>query len=304
MEVSVIIPVYNKADYVGACLENALQQDFDDFEVIAVDDGSTDGSGRICDDIANNNSRLRVIHTENGGVTAARRRGVEEALGRFIMFCDSDDLLLPHALHNSYEAMIANNADEVIAPFQNQWGYLYDSKCRGKVEPSVVIKDFLAQHNHFPPIWAILLRRDIVLDGCLDIPRNIFLGEDILFHIRYLTKVKTVICIGQSNYIYNEGTTTYPEMTLHYEQQYDDLLKTVLQPMWSTMEPYYRLRQLKTYEKFIDLRQFSVYNDYYYQLKGKLGKQIPFADRMAFYLPPKLSFFLVHTYKWWLQKTK
>jgi len=302
MEISIIIPVYNKEQYVRQCLESALSQNFEDYEVIAVDDGSTDGSGRICDEVATKDSRLRVIHTENGGVTAARRRGVEEAFGRFIMFCDSDDQLLPHALKNSYEAMIANDADEVIAPFQNQRGHLYDSKCRGIVEPSVVIKDYLAQHNNFPPIWAMLLRRNIALDGCLDISRNIFIGEDILFHIRYLTKVKTVFCIGQSHYIYNEGTTTYPEMTLQYEQKYDELLKTALQPMWNTMEPYYRLRQLKTYEKFIDLKQFSVYNDYYHQLKGKLGKQIPFADRVAFYLPPKLSFCLVHAYKWWLQK--
>ena len=302
MEVPIIIPVYNKEQYVRQCLESALSQNFEDYEVIIVDDGSTDGSGRICDEMATKDSRLRVIHTENGGVTAARRRGVEEALGRFIMFCDSDDQLLPHALQNSYESMIANDADEVIAPYQNQRGDIFDSKKRGKIEPSEIIKDYLAQHNNFPPIWAILLRRDIILDGCLDIPRNIFIGEDILFHIRYLTKVKTAFGIGQSHYIYNEGVTSYPEMTIQYEQKYDELLKAALQPMWSTMEPYYRLRQLKTYEKFIDLKQFIVYNDYYCQLKGKLGNQIPLADRVAFYLPPRLSFWLVHAYKWWLQK--
>lgn len=302
MEISIVIPIYNKEQYVKSCLTSALSQDFEDYEVIAVDDGSTDGSGHICDEIANRDSRLRVIHTENGGVTAARRRGVEEAQGRFVMFCDSDDELLPHALRNPYEAMIDNDADEVIAPYQNQWGCLYDSKCRGKIEPSVVIKDYLAQHNLFPPIWAILLRRDIILEGCLDIPRQIFIGEDILFHIRYLTKVKTVFCIEQSHYIYNEGTTSYPEMTLQYEQRYDELLKAALQPVWEQMESYFRLRQVKTYEKFIDLRQFSVYNDYYCQLKGKLDDAIPLADRLVFALPPRLSYYLVHIYKWWLQR--
>jgi glycosyltransferase involved in cell wall biosynthesis len=302
MKVSVIIPVYNKADYVETCLSKALSQDFDDYEVIAVDDGSKDQSGIICDEMAKKDSRLRVIHTQNGGVTAARRRGVEEARGRFIMFCDSDDHLLPHALRNAYEAMTANDADEVIAPFQNQWGHLVDSKCRGKIEPSTVIKDFLAQHNNFPPIWSAMFRRDIILDGCLDIPRYFFIGEDILFHIRYLTKAKTVVCIGQSIYVYFEGLTSYPEMNLQYEQQYDEMIKNALQPMWSTMEPFLILRQLKSYEKFIDMKQFSVYNDYYYQLEGRLDKNIPLADRIVFALPPRLSYYLIHAYKWWLQR--
>lgn len=93
MEISIIIPIYNKEKYVRSCLTSALSQDFEDYEVIAVDDGSTDGSGLICDEIAQKDKRLRVIHTENGGVTAARRHGVEEAQGRFIMFCDSDEAI-------------------------------------------------------------------------------------------------------------------------------------------------------------------------------------------------------------------
>ncbi len=302
MEISIIIPIYNKEQYVKSCLASALSQDFEDYEVIAVDDGSTDTSGHICDEMASKDSHLRVIHTENGGVTAARRRGVEEARGRFIMFCDSDDQLLPHALRNSYEAMIANDADEVIAPYQNQRGVLFDSQRRGHIEPSEVIKDFLAQHNNYPPIWAILLRRDIISDGCLDIPRYFFIGEDILFHIRYLTKVTSVFCIGQSNYIYTEGITTYPQIDLQYEQKYDELLKTALLPVWQETGPFFRLRQLKTYEKFIDLKQFWVYDEYYYQLEGKLDKRIPFADRLAYSLPPRLAYYLIHTYKWWLRR--
>ncbi len=304
MEISVIIPVYNKEQYIKQCLENALSQDFKDYEVITVDDGSTDDSGRICDEMANSDSRLRVIHTENGGVTAARRRGVEEAKGRFVMFCDSDDRLLPHALRNSYEAMIANDADEVIAPYQNQRGILFDAQRRGLIKPSEVIKDYLAQHNNYPPIWAILLRRDMILDGCLDIPRYFFIGEDILFHIRYLTKVKSVFCIGQNNYIYSEGITSYPPMNLQYERKYDELLKAALQPVWQEMESFFRLRQIKTYEKFIDLKQFWVYDEYYYQLEGKLDKHIPLADRLVYSLHPRLAYYLIHCYKWWLRKKR
>lgn len=301
MKISVVIPVYNKEAYVRQCLTKALSQDYDDYEVIAVDDGSRDSSGTICDEMARENPRLRVIHKENGGVTAARRTGVEEAHGQYIMFCDSDDALMPHALRLTIEAMEANNADEVIAPYQNQYGVLTDSGIRGQIATTDIIKDFLGLRNNFPPIWDILLRRDIILDGCLDIPRDIYLGEDILFHIRYLTKINKVFCISQSCYVYSEGITSYPRINLDYESRYDQLMRSALQPVWSEIEPYFILRQLKVYEKFIDTRQFDVYDKYYYKLKGQLSSQIPLADRIAFHLPPRISYLFVHSYKKWLE---
>lgn len=301
MKISVVIPVYNKEAYVRQCLTKALSQDYDDYEVIAVDDGSRDSSGTICDEMARENPRLRVIHKENGGVTAARRTGVEEAHGQYIMFCDSDDALMPHALRLTIEAMEANNADEVIAPYQNQYGVLTDSGIRGQIATTDIIKDFLGLRNNFPPIWGILLRRDIILDGCLDIPRDIYLGEDILFHIRYLTKINKVFCISQSCYVYSEGITSYPRINLDYESRYDQLMRSALQPVWSEIKPYFILRQLKVYEKFIDTKQFDVYDKYYYKLKGQLNSQIPLADRIAFHLPPRISYLFVHSYKKWLE---
>ena len=301
MKVSIVIPVYNKEAYVRQCLLQALSQDYDDYEVIAVNDGSRDSSGAICDEIASKYPRLRVIHKENGGVTAARHKGVEEAQGQYIMFCDSDDTLLPHALRHTVEAMEANDADEVIAPYQNQYGTVSDSGCRGLIAPSDVIKDYLTLHNNFPPIWGILLRRDIIREGCLDIPREIYLGEDILFHIRYLTKVYKVFCISQSCYVYNEGITNYPRINLNYESRYDQLMQSALQPVWTEMEPFFRWRQLKIYEKFIDTKQFDVYEQYYHTLKGNLNPHISFMDRLAFALPPRLAYCLIHSYKWWLQ---
>ena len=302
MKISVIIPVYNKETYVRQCLLQALSQDYDDYEVIAVDDGSSDSSGAICDEMANENPRLRVIHKENGGVTAARRTGVEEALGKYIMFCDSDDALLPHALRHTIEAMEVNDADEVIAPYQNQYGVVNDSGCRGLIAPADIIKDFLSLRNNFPPIWGILLRKDIILEGCLDIPRDIYLGEDILFHIRYLSKVSKVFCISQCCYVYSEGITSYPRINLEYESRYDQMMQTALQPVWTDLEPFFRLRQLKVYEKFIDDRQFDVYDKYYHTLKGKLSHHISFTDRLVFALPPRLAYYLVHGYKWWLRR--
>lgn len=96
MELSVIVPVYNVEPYLRECVESLLgQEEFTEFELILVDDGSTDGSGAVCDEYAQKDSRIRVVHTPNGGLSAARNKGLELAEGKYITFIDSDDLVSP-----------------------------------------------------------------------------------------------------------------------------------------------------------------------------------------------------------------
>lgn len=101
---SIIVPVYNKYDYLDACLESILNQSYRDFELILVDDGSTDGSGKKCDQYAIRDERIRVIHQKNRGVSAARNAGLEVSTGRFTGFVDSDDILE----EDMYELLIRN----------------------------------------------------------------------------------------------------------------------------------------------------------------------------------------------------
>lgn len=103
MTLSIIIPIYNVEKYLVETLETVLAQTFKDFELILVDDGSTDGSGRICDEFAKKDSRIRVIHKENAGVSEARNTGVQSAKGEYIGFVDSDDIIEPCM----YELMIS-----------------------------------------------------------------------------------------------------------------------------------------------------------------------------------------------------
>ncbi|MBP5310468.1 MAG: glycosyltransferase family 2 protein, partial [Lachnospiraceae bacterium] len=109
---SIIIPVYNTEKYLGSCLDSIAAQAFDDFEVILVDDGSTDSSGRMCDEFCENfntragrKNRARVIHQENRGASAARNRGIKEASGEWIWFVDSDDYIHFDALNTINERM-------------------------------------------------------------------------------------------------------------------------------------------------------------------------------------------------------
>lgn len=94
-EISIIVPVYNVEKYLEQCIDSILTQTFEDFELILVDDGSPDKCPEICDEYAQKDDRVRVIHKENGGVSSARNAGMKLACGEYILFCDSDDYVSP-----------------------------------------------------------------------------------------------------------------------------------------------------------------------------------------------------------------
>ncbi|MCQ2751882.1 MAG: glycosyltransferase family 2 protein, partial [Coriobacteriales bacterium] len=104
IKVSVIVPVYNSEQYVKKTLLSILKQDFKDFEVLAIDDGSSDKSGKICDKLSKKYKNLRVYHTKNHGVCHARNIGIKKARGEYIAFCDNDDEFLPDLLKEVYMA--------------------------------------------------------------------------------------------------------------------------------------------------------------------------------------------------------
>ena len=111
--VSVIMPVYNSEAYLEKAVESVLRQDFDGFELIVVDDGSPDESGKICDRIAQKDSRVVVIHKPNGGSCSARNAGMEQARGEYVAFCDNDDEYLPGLISENYSLAKRENADVI-----------------------------------------------------------------------------------------------------------------------------------------------------------------------------------------------
>lgn len=296
MKVSIVIPVYNKAEYISDCLESLLQQDFDDFEIVAVNDGSTDDSGRICDEKATEDTPIRVIHTENGGVTAARRKGVEQAKGEYIMFVDADDKLLPNAIKTLYKAIIDSNADEVIGTYKDQYGNRYDSGWRGFMPCEPLVRNLLSIKNSFCVLWGIMFRKSL-LDGCLNAPREIVEREDSLMQIKYLMKNPKVYFIADAVYLYYQDVPNQRKENLEWIRIYDNELQKTLQPQWELYKSAFVGHQIKVYEKFIDKRQFNVLNDYYRPLRKQLSSDIPLMDRIAILLPPQLGYFPIHYYK-------
>ena len=303
MNISVIIPVYNKEAYIGACIESILSQDFPSFEVMVVDDGSTDTSGSICDQWAQRDSRVCVCHVPNGGVTAARRIGVEQSKGDYILFADADDRLADGALRRMYDAITRTGADEVIATYTDQYGRLHDSGWRGWMDTEPLVRDLLATRNSFCVLWGIIFRREL-LDGCLTAPREIVEREDSLMQIKCLMKSPKVFFIEEQAYCYTLDMPNDRVEDLRMIRIYDDELRRTLQPQWERYRHAFTGHQIKVYEKFIDKRQYHVLDDYYRPLRQQLDKSIPLADRIALLLPPRLSYVVVHSYKWLIRTRK
>lgn len=109
--VSVVVPVYNVEDYINACIDSLLTQDYANTEIILVDDGSTDASGKICDDYAQNNPSIIALHKSNGGLSSARNYGMDHATGDYALFVDSDDIIAPNTLSSCMKAVLQSGAE-------------------------------------------------------------------------------------------------------------------------------------------------------------------------------------------------
>jgi len=163
-EISVIVPVYKVETYLTSCVDSILNQTFTDFELILVDDGSPDRCGAICDEYAGKDSRVRVIHQENQGLSCARNRGIDAARGRFLCFVDSDDLVAPDYCRVLYELLTGSDADfsvcgvcrfrdgEVPAPV--------DTAEIKRVSSSGFLKMQLERKSEFG-VWNKMYRREL-----------------------------------------------------------------------------------------------------------------------------------------------
>ena len=191
MTVSIVVPVYNTAEYLPACLDSILAQSFTDFELILVDDGSTDDSLWICEAYAFRDARIRVFHQQNAGVSAARNLGVEQAQGDWLCYVDSDDVVLPAYLQDMLEAA---DAEDCLV-----MGNISDSRMKGLITSDVVLEGeamvrYMLSHNILNlsgPVAKLYNRATLVKYG-IRFPQDIHYGEDLLYFLQYLNHIGRV----------------------------------------------------------------------------------------------------------------
>lgn len=211
--ISVIIPVYKVEPYLDACVSSVLAQTFTDLEILLVDDGSPDACPALCDAWAEKDSRIRVIHRENGGLSAARNSGIEAATGQFLTFLDSDDTLDPDALRRAWQAQQEHNAELVIL------NVVYvDEKDRplGKPDFTMFRDEVLDEEGVWQRYFALGEQRIYYAIACSKlIKAEVF--RDLRFRVgkRYedqflmpqlLHRCKTIVCLGYPGYHYIQHT--------------------------------------------------------------------------------------------------
>lgn len=224
---SIIVPAYNAEEYLERCIRSLIEQDLphDDYEVIVVNDGSTDNTVAILDELCLKNSFLRYITTINGGLSRARNRGLREAIGEYVLFVDADDSIVPYSLKRIHEELVRGELDMLLMDYS----YLrVDGSSLKKplnirnVNSQVMSgKEFLLNCNYYPMVWSYAYRRAFLLENKLEMipiwhedeeftPRAIYMAQRIIY-----------LPLVFYNYFRNNGSF----MMKYNEESYFDMIR-------------------------------------------------------------------------------
>ena len=206
-KISIVVPVYKVEQYLDRCVESILAQTFTDFELILVDDGSPDNCPQMCDNWAKKDSRIRAVHQRNCGAAAARNKGIAEAVGEYLMFCDSDDYVSP-----LWAERLIKFANAETLPMGV---YCRDKKDLGNLKKLAVEHEKTYNKNEYFSfnkcglagyLCNAIYHRQTVIENGIKIRQQADLGdynEDLIFALTYASKIKNIVYTGYSDYIYD-----------------------------------------------------------------------------------------------------
>ena len=203
-DISVIVPCYNAGRCLSVCLESLKAQREPELQMILIDDGSTDATGAMLDDFARVEPRARVIHTENGGVSAARNRGLALATGRYIAFVDADDALEENSLRTLYRHAVSTGAQIISANHT-----LFDMEKEQRVpvhlppvaqDSAQIVREIIHMHRIYNNIWNKLYAREL-FDG-LRLDEGVRIGEDALLNLQLFLRADKVAHLPDYTYVY------------------------------------------------------------------------------------------------------
>lgn len=260
--VSIIVPIYNAEQYLRRCVDSILNQEYTDFELLLVNDGSTDASGDICEEYGDRDPRVIVIQKENTGVSDSRNRALDRARGKYLQFLDSDDWITPDATRLFVRAAEEYGCDMVISDFYRVVGERLSTK--GDIEEEgVLTREEFAAHMmenpadfYYGVLWNKLYRRDIVEEHNLRMDTDINWCEDFMFNLEYIRYAKVFYALHAPIYYYvkrkgslaSQGINISKtvKMKLNVFEYYNNFYKHVLE------EEDYEKNRLQVYRFFID----------------------------------------------------
>ncbi len=238
MFLSIIVPVYNVKAYLERCVESLLRQDLDrtDYEIILVDDGSTDGGDTLCDELAAREPNIRAIHKENGGLSSARNAGIAVAGGDYIQFVDSDDYLMPGVLKGLREQIERQDLDILRYNYQNvnEAGEVFEPNKASKpfVDYSTEVCDgvsFLTERLGFACYaWQFIVRSDLLKNGKGAFTEGIYF-EDVDWTPRILMKAQRAASTETMvyNYLFRTGSITRTPDLAKQKKKLTDRLRLI-----------------------------------------------------------------------------
>ncbi len=206
--VSIIVPVYNAEKTIDRCISSILNQRYRDFELILLDDGSTDGSGKICDAYAEKDRRIRALHKENTGVSDTRNRGIAMADGTYLQFVDSDDWITPDATGFFVRAAEENDCDMVITDFYrvlgehvSQKGSMEEDGIMGRADYAFNMMQKPADF-YYGVLWNKLYKRSIIEAYQIRMDDSISWCEDFIFNLEYIRHTDKIYALKIPVYYY------------------------------------------------------------------------------------------------------
>lgn len=233
--VSVIMPVYNAKKYVGTAIESVLNQTYRDFELILVDDGATDGSGAICDSYAEKDDRIVLIHQKNGGICKARNTGLDAARGKYVAFCDHDDLYQPKYLELSVYAAEKSHADLVKFSYQSEYSHAgVITRCTQEKVPDkiyaieeLVKEDYDLLNKVVRVLWNGLYKRSQINAHNIRFDESIRAGmEDFVFNLQLVQSISEIAFISDVLFVHYarlEQSTSEK----YYESRLNDIISAL-----------------------------------------------------------------------------
>lgn len=212
--ISIIVPIYNIEQYLEKCLESIISQTYQELEIILIDDGSTDGSGRICDKFAERDTRIIVIHQKNKGLVVTRKVGINQAKGEYVGFVDGDDFIDPRMFERLVEVAENTGVDIVHSGFffENYMGKMEEvipldmELTKGGYSTSKIARDFYFESKPdrilTPSIWSKLYRKEIISCCYNQMTDEQSYGEDALFLFICLCEKVSIKCVPEAYYHY------------------------------------------------------------------------------------------------------
>lgn len=225
VEFSIIVPVYQVKKYLKRLVNSVLAQDYAAYELILVDDGSSDGSEKICDEFSAKYAQIKTIHKKNGGVSSARNEGIQRAEGNYLIFLDADDYIDKNYLSDA-AAVVEEKAPDILI-----YGYCLETnsgmeqllpKLNGDYTQESLPKDFaiFAQESSFNSVCNKVFRADIVREKQLEFPIQ-KIAEDGIFVCRFLQNTKNFYFVERAYYHYcqNEGSAVHKFCASRWEDE-------------------------------------------------------------------------------------